>query len=97
MFGSSALVWSPEMLLEGPPVRIDDGDDITQGATTDAALFSDSSGTVIGFLRGMLNQSLEQRRLLEQILIELQFLRQEANEERSKLGRQVEDGWTGLR
>jgi hypothetical protein len=37
----------------GGPVTIADGADVAQGTTTDAAITSDASGTVIGFLRGL--------------------------------------------
>src|SRR6266852_5888883 len=72
MSGCSALAWSPEMLMEGQPVRVDDGNDTAEGSTTDAAIFSDSSGTVIGFLRGLLNLTVEQRRLIEALVVRAQ-------------------------
>jgi hypothetical protein len=37
----------------GGAVTIADGADVAQGSTTDAAITSDSNGTVIGFLRGL--------------------------------------------
>lgn len=37
----------------GGPVTVADGDDEAEGTTTDAAVTSDTDGTVIGFLRGL--------------------------------------------
>lgn len=37
----------------GSAVSVADGADVAQGTTTDAAVVSDTSGTVIGFLRGL--------------------------------------------
>lgn len=37
----------------GGPATIADGADVAQGSTTDAAITSDTDGTVIGFLRGL--------------------------------------------
>lgn len=47
--GGDVTIISPIPL----PVTIADGDDIAEGTTTDAAITSNSPGTVVGFLRGL--------------------------------------------
>lgn len=42
------------------PVTIADGADVAQGTTTDAAITTNASGTVIGFLRGLVTRLLAQ-------------------------------------